>query len=139
MEKTHDSVAETRASPSHITSSAALSNLNFAQYKQSHQLGHYSGIRRKRSFSTNRKYYKRETDIEDQLNSDEEGDGEENEIENEELGEENEEEEIEEYSEPKHDRLDEENDEVKVKTVKLHTPFWDTYDSINQLYLELSE
>lgn len=107
--------------------------MNIVQLKQSH----HPETRKKRSFPIKRRHYKRETDVEDQLNSEEEMEGDENDELGE--GEENEEEENEEYVEPNHDRLDEENEETNEKPIKLTFPFWDTYDSINQLYLELSK
>ena len=38
-----------------------------------------------------------------------------------------------------HDRLDYEEEAVEQNQIKMHIPFWDTYDTINQLYIELSE
>ncbi|CAO1308344.1 unnamed protein product [Diamesa serratosioi] len=37
-----------------------------------------------------------------------------------------------------HDRLDEDNEDDLVKSMKLFVPYWDAYDTINQLFLELN-
>lgn len=42
-------------------------------------------------------------------------------------------------TENSHDRLDEDNEDDLVKSMKLFVPYWDAYDTINQLFLELSE
>lgn len=39
-----------------------------------------------------------------------------------------------------HDRLDDENNESDLeKSMKLFVPYWDAYDTVNQLFLEISE
>lgn len=129
-----------------------------AQYKQSHQVSYHTGssvTRKRRSlakFATNGQQARR--NIRNVNHRSEDGNSEETEDEDEgELAEENEDEESDDYVEPEpeenfnnHDRLDGEsahsnsNDaENGDKSIKLNTPFWDTYDSINQLYLELSK
>ena len=42
-------------------------------------------------------------------------------------------------TENSHDRLDEDNEDDLVKSMKLFVPYWDAYDTINQLFLELSK
>lgn len=38
-----------------------------------------------------------------------------------------------------HDRLDDDNESDLEKSMKLFVPYWDAYDTVNQLFLEISE